>query len=153
MICQFMLDHHTKAKTRRNRPHIAVIMRDGPDGQPVAETFEGVPVSRSRLQQWLCDGLIGRVMTAGSQILDYGLATPTVPVALWQAVALRDQGCRFPCCGRPPGWCEAHHVEPFPTGPTSIENLALFCSHHHHKLHDNMSHPGSRAVRVMWFRP
>jgi hypothetical protein len=43
MICQYVLDHHDKPKTRRNRPHIAVIMREGPDGNPVAETLEGVP--------------------------------------------------------------------------------------------------------------
>jgi hypothetical protein len=136
LICQFVLDHHDKPKTRRNRPHVAVIMREGPDGNPVGETLQGVPVSRSRLQQWLCDGLVGRVMTAGSQILDYGLSTPTVPIGLWQAVALRDRGCRWEVCGRPIGWCEAHHVNPFPGGPTSLDNLALFCSTHHHKLHD-----------------
>jgi hypothetical protein len=135
LICQFVLDHHDKPKTRRNRPHVAVIMREGPDGNPVGETWEGVPVSRGRLQQWLCDGLVGRVMTAGSQILDYGLSTPTVPIGLWQAVALRDQGCRWDC-DRPTGWCEAHHVNPFPGGPTSLDNLALLCSTHHHKLHD-----------------
>jgi hypothetical protein len=135
MICQYVLDHHDKPKTRRNRPHIAVIMREGPDSQPVAETLQGVPVTRSRLQQWLCDGLVGRVMTAGSRILDYGLSTPTVPVGLWQAVALRDQGCRWDC-DRPTGWCEAHHINPFPAGPTALDNLALFCSTHHHKLHD-----------------
>jgi hypothetical protein len=54
-------------------------------------------VSRSRLQQWLCDGLIGRVMTAGSHIVDYGLSTPVVPIGPWQAVALRDRGCRWDC--------------------------------------------------------
>jgi hypothetical protein len=97
MICQYVLDHHDKPKTRRNRPHVAVIMREGPDGQPVAETLQGVPVSRGRLQQWLCDGLVGRVMTAGSHIVDYGLSTPVVPIGLWQAVALRDRGCRWDC--------------------------------------------------------
>jgi hypothetical protein len=135
MIFQYVLDHHDKPKTRRNRPHVAVIMREGPDGQPVAETLQGVPVSRDRLQQWLCDGLVGRVMTAGSHILDYGLSTPVVPIGLWQAVALRDRGCRWDC-DRPTGWCEAHHVNPFPGGPTALDNLALFCSTHHHKLHD-----------------
>jgi hypothetical protein len=69
MICQYVLDHHDKPRTRRNRPHVAVIMREGPDGNPVGETLQGVPVSRGRLQQWLCDGLVGRVMTAGSHIL------------------------------------------------------------------------------------
>jgi hypothetical protein len=117
LICQFVLDHHDKPKTRRNRPHVAVVMREGPDGNPVGETLQGVPVSRSRLQQWLCDGLVGRVMTAGSRILDYGLSTPTVPIGLWQAVALRDQGCRWEVCGRPTGWCEAHHVQPVPRRP------------------------------------
>jgi hypothetical protein len=27
-------------------------------------------------------------------------------------------------------------VNPFPGGPTSLDNLALFCSKHHHMLHD-----------------
>jgi hypothetical protein len=42
----------------------------------------------------------------------------------------------WPGCDRPPAWCEAHHLHWFTNGgPTSIDNLALLCSRHHHRLH------------------
>ena len=53
-----------------------------------------------------------------------------------QALTLRDGGCRFPGCDRPPGWCEAHHIWWWEHGgPTDLENLCLLCSHHHHLCH------------------
>ena len=60
------------------------------------------------------DGLRRRASSrssSGSQgeILDLGrtarLATPKQVQALW----IRDQGCTFPGCSRPPSWCDAHH--------------------------------------------
>jgi hypothetical protein len=29
------------------------------------------------------------------------------------AMAVRDKGCVFPGCDRPPSWCEAHHIQPW----------------------------------------
>jgi hypothetical protein len=123
-VCQFALDNHSKPTTRRNRPHVAVLLLDGPDGQPVGVTLGGRPVTPSRLRQWLCDFMVRRILTTGSRIIDYGFDTPVIPPALWHLVAERDRACRWPGCDRPVAWCEAHHVLPFPDGPTSIENLA-----------------------------
>lgn len=50
-------------------------------------------------------------------------------------LASRDQGCTFPGCDTPPGWCEAHHVVPWARGgKTNVNNLTLACSAHHHLL-------------------
>jgi hypothetical protein len=118
------------------RPHVTVLVREDDDGEPVGRTLAGKAVSRTKLRQWFCDAMVGPMMTARSRILDYGTDVPTVPVALWQAVAARDQGCRCGSCDRGPGCCEAHHVIPVSQGgATSIENLVMCCSNHHHTLH------------------
>lgn len=47
----------------------------------------------------------------------------------------RDQGCTFPGCDAPPGWCDAHHiVEWSQKGKTDVNNMTLTCSAHHHLL-------------------
>jgi len=78
-----------------------------------------------------------RVVMAGrSAVLDYGMATRTIPTPLWNALVIRDESCRFPGCDRPPNWCEGHHVVWVTRGgPTELANLVLVCARHHHLLH------------------
>ncbi|WP_220151251.1 MULTISPECIES: HNH endonuclease signature motif containing protein [Brevibacterium] len=50
-------------------------------------------------------------------------------------LAARDQGCTFPGCDTPPGWCVAHHVVEWAQGGnTDINNLTLACGAHHRLL-------------------
>ncbi|GAA0035929.1 HNH endonuclease signature motif containing protein [Brevibacterium metallidurans] len=50
-------------------------------------------------------------------------------------LAARDQGCTFPGCETPPGWCDAHHIVPWSNGgKTDINNLTLACGLHHHLI-------------------
>lgn len=50
-------------------------------------------------------------------------------------LASRDQGCSFPGCDTPPGWCEAHHIVPWAEeGKTDVNNLTLTCGAHHHLI-------------------
>ena len=50
-------------------------------------------------------------------------------------LAARDQGCTFPGCETPPGWCDAHHIVPWSMGgKTDINNLTLACGLHHHLI-------------------
>ena len=84
----------------------------------------------------LCDCALHRLVRAGrSSILDYGASTRTIPANLWNALVVRDEHCRWPDCDRPAHWCDGHHVQPFPAGPASLDNLVLLCRHHHRRLH------------------
>ncbi len=55
-----------------------------------------------------------------------------VPTALRHALAMRDPVCVVPTCTTRAG-LEIDHVVPFAMGgPTSLENLARLCHHHHY---------------------
>ena len=54
------------------------------------------------------------------------------------ALAIRDGGCLWPGCERPPSWCEAHHIDHYVRdhGHTDLTRGVLLCKHHHLKLHN-----------------
>ncbi|MGC3992857.1 MAG: DUF222 domain-containing protein [Propionicimonas sp.] len=93
----------------------------------------GEPVPASVLRRWLCDADILPIVLGGeSEPLDVGrtqrLVTPPIRAALEE----RDGGCAFPGCDKPPRDCHAHHIVPWwAGGMTALQNLALFCPHHH----------------------
>lgn len=77
-----------------------------------------------------------RVLVAGSKILDLGMRVRFATEAQYQALLVRDRGCRWPGCHIPAAWCEIDHLVPFPEGgPTDLDNLVMWCSHHHHEKH------------------
>ena len=52
-------------------------------------------------------------------------------------LALRDGGCRYPGCDRPPAHTDAHHVRSWQAGgSTDIPNAILLCRHHHRAVHE-----------------
>jgi hypothetical protein len=84
-----------------------------------------------------CDAqIIPAVLGGQSQPLDLGRARRLIDGPLRRALVLRDRGCTFPGCDRPPSWCIGHHVVPWSHGgPTSLGNAALFCTPHHRVIH------------------
>ena len=84
-----------------------------------------------------CDcKLIPAVLGTVSEPLDLGRARRLISPGLRRALFLRDGGCCFPGCSRPPRHCQGHHiVEWFEGGPTELSNLALLCSRHHRLMH------------------
>ncbi|HEV7757770.1 MAG TPA: DUF222 domain-containing protein [Acidimicrobiales bacterium] len=137
-ICRFFLDHQTARPGGRHRHHMNVIVRyenliEGRGG----EFADGTKVDAATIQRLACDAGYNRVVTQGeSSILDYGRTRRNIPVNLFNALVVRDRGCRFPGCDRPPNWCEAHHIDHWEhDGETKIDNLVLACSRHHHLLH------------------
>lgn len=84
-----------------------------------------------------CDGAIQRVvLSPESVVLDVGRAQRLVTPAIRTALEVRDGGCVIPGCDRPSGWCEAHHIVHWSAGGnTSLQNLVLACSRHHHEIH------------------
>jgi hypothetical protein len=96
-----------------------------------AEAKQPTGLSRATLEQLACDAGIRRVITDGpSQVLDVGFATRTVSPSTWTALVARDGGCTR--CRRPPEDCEAHHIVPWPEGPTTLDNLKLLCVYECH---------------------
>ena len=82
------------------------------------------------------DPVVGRLLAAPTEVVDYGRAQRIVPPGLKRRLALRDQGCVFPGCPRPPSVTEAHHVLHWSAnGSTDLENLALLCARHHGDVH------------------
>lgn len=136
-ICRFFLDHQSAHRGRRHRPHVNVVvdlaaLEAGRGGR----TVDGEPIDAGELGALLCDCALHRLLVAGrSSILDYGTTVRTIPANLWNALVIRDEHCRWPGCDRPSQWCDGHHVVAFPTGPTSLDNLALLCRRHHRRLH------------------
>ncbi|HYN56266.1 MAG TPA: DUF222 domain-containing protein [Motilibacterales bacterium] len=91
---------------------------------------------------------------ATGAVLDVGTLTYRPPAALARHVHLRDGTCRFPGCTVPATECDLDHLIPFPTGPTSAENLHSLCRRHH-----GLKHEGSWTVepapgsRLRWTSP
>jgi hypothetical protein len=59
---------------------------------------------------------------------------PSAPLDRW--VRIRDRRCRFPGCRRRvPRGGELDHDRPYPSGPTSADNLTGYCTSHHRGKH------------------
>ncbi|HEY8673298.1 MAG TPA: HNH endonuclease signature motif containing protein, partial [Candidatus Dormibacteraeota bacterium] len=83
------------------------------------------------------DGWASTTGSTGALPLSVGRATRTIPAHLRTALHLRDQGCRFPGCDRPPGWTDGHHIIHWPDGgPTELDNLVSLCRTHHRAVHE-----------------
>lgn len=97
----------------------------------------GGTVSIQTARRICCDAeVIPIVMRGRSQPLDVGRRQRLVSGPLRRALIARDRGCVAPGCDRPPEWCEAHHLVHWAdNGPTSLDNTALVCGHHHTLLH------------------
>src|SRR6059036_1488385 len=103
-------------------------------GQSVLEGGTHVPAGTS--QRLACDAT--RVVMrhdADGQITEVGARTRTIPPALRRALQHRDQGCRFPGCGRSFG--QGHHIHHWAHGgPTTLSNLMMLCRRHHRAVHE-----------------
>ncbi len=114
----------------------------------------GIPISIEATRKLLCDASVIPIVLGGrGEPLDVGRATRTIPTGIRRALIARDGGCAFPGCGRPPSWCDAHHVRHWSAGgPTAVCNLCLLCAHHHDTVH----HDGWNIEMIggmPWFIP
>lgn len=101
-------------------------------------TSAGEDISAAQARRLACSaGIIPAVLDSKSTVLDHGTRRRLYTSAQRNAIGLRDGGCCWQNCDRPPAWCESHHLQPWSQGgPTNIENGAMFCSVHHHLLHE-----------------
>ncbi|MFC3895933.1 DUF222 domain-containing protein [Lentzea rhizosphaerae] len=96
-------------------------------------------VSAKLVRRLACNaGVIPVVLGGRSEQLDIGRKTRTFPAALRRLLVVRDKGCTFPGCDRPPKHCDAHHIRHWANGgATSIDNATLLCRHHHTLIHQS----------------
>lgn len=99
----------------------------------------GEHVSATVIRRMACEARIVPVMLAGASIpIDIGRARRLYTGAARLAVILRDHGCAFPGCDRPPKWCDVHHVRSWiDGGDTDRDNGVTLCGHHHRLIHQS----------------
>jgi hypothetical protein len=105
------------------------------------ELDDGTPITRSAAERLMCTATITAMLTrlrTDGTIETIGITDHQRHANRRQRRALRnrDGGCIFPGCNAPEPRCHAHHLDPFPHGPTLLHNLVLLCSHHHHTVHE-----------------
>ncbi|BCB75436.1 HNH endonuclease signature motif containing protein [Phytohabitans flavus] len=121
------------------RPHVMVTvpfeLLEQQFGVGMLDT--GGRLSPTQVRQLACDAqLIPAVLDGDGQVLDLGRTRRLITGSLRQALELRDRGCAFPGCDRPPRWCDGHHIQSWADGgPTSLENSVLLCGYHHRIIH------------------
>jgi hypothetical protein len=109
------------------------------DPRQVRCELEGFgPIPLATAFRLACDCSVTRVLMRGeSEVLDLGRATRLASAAQHKALAIRDRGCVFPGCDRPPAWCNAHHLVWWEHGGlTDEQNLCLLCRRHHTLCHE-----------------
>ncbi len=94
-------------------------------------------ISAAEARIHACDCmLIPAILGGKSEPLDLGRQRRLISTPLRRALYLRDRGCAFPGCHRPPRHCQGHHIQEWAAGgPTELGNLVLMCGHHHRLLH------------------
>ncbi|MGV8908438.1 MAG: DUF222 domain-containing protein [Propionicimonas sp.] len=107
----------------------------------------GESISAAALRQLACDAdVLPAVLNGPTQPLDVGRAQRLVTGPIRAALELRDRGCAFPGCNRPPSACQAHHIIPWwMGGVTALWNLVLLCPHHH-----SIVEPGRNENAQRW---
>ncbi|MDN5751598.1 MAG: HNH endonuclease, partial [Pseudonocardia sp.] len=138
--CGYVLDHGSAAQLPERggrRPHLTVLIRlEDLENRARAGMLDlGGTLSPESLRMIACDAAVIPVVLDGKgQPLDVGRLTRVVPDGLRRAVTARDRGCAR--CGRPPSWCEIHHVREWQAlGPTELGNLVMLCRACHRLVH------------------
>ena len=105
----------------------------------------GDRLSPAAVRRLACDAQVLPVVLGGAgQVLDAGRARRLATGPLRRALVVRDRGCSFPDCDRPPRWCDGHHIRSWTAGgPTTLSNLVLLCRRHHRLIHE-----GDWTVRI-----
>jgi hypothetical protein len=98
------------------------------------------PVTAQTAERTLCNGdSIELTMSPDGAPLDLGRTRRLFSGRQREALAVRDGGCLWPECEKPPSWTEAHHVEHWhrDQGKTNVDAGILLCKYHHLQLHNN----------------
>ena len=94
----------------------------------------GPPLSDAALAAVLCDATLQVLVHDAGVPLWLGTEIRTATRAQRRALRERDGGCAFPGCPQT-RFVDVHHVVRIADGgATTLENLVLLCSYHHHRV-------------------
>lgn len=138
-VCRLALRTGSLPDDGGEPPQLAVTVAYDPVTRALgaATTDTGRRLSAATARRLACDARILPVVLGGSgQILDAGRTRRLATGPLRRALHIRDGGCAFPDCDRPPRWTDAHHITAWTAGgATTLDNLVLLCRHHHRLVH------------------
>ena len=116
---------------------------------------DGPSLTAEAIRRLTCDGRWQTVADGpDGRPVGVGRVTRSIPPWLHRLVIERDEGCRFPGCGRS-RYTHAHHIVHWAHGgPTDLANLVTLCGHHHRMLHrEGWGVHGDPAGDLRWTRP
>ena len=128
------------------RPAVRLVMTTA--GGSLEESGESV--SMDTVERFVCDaGVIGVRFDRDGQVVNVGRTQRLFTERQRIGLSLRDGGCRFPGCDRPPSWCEAHHINQWARdeGRTDLADGVLLCRRHHLLVHNNQWHVSRRGAQ------
>ena len=132
----------TEVLLGKGTPAVRVLV---PAADLVAGTGHGViegsgeAISIGTVQALACaNGTQPALIDSLGNVLDLGREQRLYSRHQRVALAIRDGGCLWKGCERPPSWCEAHHIDHYVRdhGRTDLDRGVLLCKHHHLKLHN-----------------
>ena len=136
------LDRGNLPEVGGQKPHLAVTVSmetlSKQPGSPAADLEWAQPIPAETARRLACDAAITPVFLGSeSDQPQAGHTSRSISGSLRKALVVRDKGCRFPGCDRPPDWTDAHHLDHWADGGKHVmENLVLLCRRHHRKVHE-----------------
>ena len=112
-------------------------------------------ITFGKLEEFLCEGgTVGILFDENGDVINIGREQRLFTRRQRIALGVRDGGCRYPGCDKPPSWTEAHHILQWARdhGRTDIVNGILLCRYHHMLIHET----GAEIIRrdgTYWLRP
>jgi hypothetical protein len=141
-LAMHALDSGLIPQQANQRPHLQVTTTletlMGLSGAPAAEMEFSLPISAKAVERLACDCSITRVLlNSDSMVIEVGRAKRVISGPQRKALNVRDRGCVWPGCDRPPSWTSGHHlVHWLHGGGGDLRDLALLCYRHHWKVHE-----------------
>ena len=141
-LAHHTLDNGLVPRTGSQRTHLQVtttletLMQRA--GASAADLEFSLPISAKTVERMACDCNVTRILlSSDSAVIDVGRSKRIVSPAQRRALNVRDKGCRWPGCDRPPSWTSGHHlVHWINGGGGSLANLVLLCYRHHWMVHE-----------------
>jgi Domain of unknown function (DUF222)/HNH endonuclease len=108
-------------------------------GNAIGQLDSGDRLSPATTRRLACVAQILPIVLNGAGVpIDVGRSRRPYTGAARVAVLLRDGGCAFPGCDRPPRWTDIHHIVAWQNGgPTDRDNGVALCGHHHRLIHSS----------------